>query len=82
MKKIIQVVKPKQKLPICVQTDPKTEEKPKNTQSVSLMLFWDTIPLVLDAYGYYCDRLNKLYSMNHNFIKCDKIGRQTKEIGK
>jgi len=61
---------------------PKSGKKSENRENINLMLFWNTIPLVLDAYSQYCDMLNTIYSTNHNFIKCDNNGRKTKEIGK
>jgi len=82
MEKIIELRKPKQKLPICVELCEKTEEKSKNVENISLMFFWNMIPPVIDAYRCYCDKLTNIYLINHNFIKCEIHGRKETEIRK
>lgn len=77
MKKIIVFSNPLQNLGKCVGIDQEIEEKSKNAQNISLMFFWNTIPLVANAYRQYCDTLKQVYSINHNFIKCDNNGRKT-----
>jgi len=82
MEKITILSKVEAKVPKCVDIGPKPEEKPKNDKNISLMFFWDMIPKVIYAYDQYCGALNKIYSIKHNFIKCDTNGKRTKEIGK
>lgn len=74
MKNIMVLKKKRQNFEKSAEICPKDGEKSENTQNINLMLFWNTIPLVLDSYSKYCDMLNIIYSTNHNFIKCDNNG--------
>ena len=82
MEKIIILSNLGGKIPKCVDIASEVDEISKNAKSISTMFFWDVIPSAIHAYNGYCDMLNKIYSTNHNFIKCDTNGRQEKEIGK
>ena len=77
MEKIIVFSNSLQNFGKCVQFDTKIEEKSQNAQNIDLMFFWNAIPSVVKAYEAYCDVLKQIYSINHNFVKCDNNGRKT-----
>ena len=71
MKKIMVLSSLVEKLPKLVDFIPKTEENSNNAKNINTMFFWNLIPDVLENYNKYCDRINKIYSINHIFIKND-----------
>ena len=60
-----------EKIPKFVDFIPKTEENSNSAKDINTMFFWDLIPSALKEYERYCDQINTIYSINHNFIKCD-----------